>query len=405
MDSLINAAAAALAHGDPLQALKRVALREDPPALALRGIAMAQLGDFGRSRTLLRAAARAFGPAEALARARCVVAQAEVALASRDLAAWSVEDLAGARALLEARGDRTNAAHAGYLEMRRLVLIGRLDEAEQGLSALDPAPLPPALRAAHGLVVASLAMRRWRATAAREALEQVRRDAAQAGIPFLTGEVEALARRLDAPAARLIAGCEERPVDFAGIEALGRSGALIVDGFGHLARKGESVVNLARRPVLFELLRALAEAWPADVSRQTLAARAFGAREVDESHRVRLRVEIGRLRGLLGGLGEISATRRGFALSARQAPIVAVLARPAEGRHAVVLALLSDGEAWSSTALAIALDASPRTIQRALEVLAAAGEIAPIGRGRARRWTIAPPLATSLLLPPDIRVG
>src|SRR5215210_1953870 len=108
MDSLINAAARALAAGDPIGALKRVALRDDAPALALRGIAMAQLGNLPRAKALLRGAARAFGPKEAVARARCVVAEAEVAFASRDLG-WSPTALAAARATLEARGDRVNA--------------------------------------------------------------------------------------------------------------------------------------------------------------------------------------------------------------------------------------------------------------------------------------------------------
>ncbi|HEU5194094.1 MAG TPA: helix-turn-helix domain-containing protein, partial [Methylomirabilota bacterium] len=85
MDTLIAAAAHALAAGDPLGALKRIALRDDAPALALRGIAMAQLGDFVRAKRLLRRAARTFPPSEAVARARCVVAEAEIALVSRDL--------------------------------------------------------------------------------------------------------------------------------------------------------------------------------------------------------------------------------------------------------------------------------------------------------------------------------
>ena len=143
MDSLITAAARALAAGDPLGALKRVALRDDAPALALRGIAMAQLGDLVRAKALLRSAARAFGPKEAVARARCVVAEAEIALVSRDLA-WPAKALDAARATLEAHGDRVNAAHARYLEVRRLLLIGRLDEAERTLAELDPAPFPPA---------------------------------------------------------------------------------------------------------------------------------------------------------------------------------------------------------------------------------------------------------------------
>ena len=151
MDSLITAAARALASGDPIGALKRVALRDDAPALALRGIAMAQLGQLGRAKELLRSAARAFGAKEPLSRARCVVAEAEIALVSRDLD-WSAKALDSARATLEAHGDRGNLAHARYLEVRRLLLIGRLDEAERGLASLDPATLPPASRVVHELV-------------------------------------------------------------------------------------------------------------------------------------------------------------------------------------------------------------------------------------------------------------
>src|SRR5690348_4511120 len=159
MDSLITAAGRALAAGDPLGALKRVALRDDAPALALRGIAMAQLGDLARARVLLRRAARAFGPREAVARARCVVAEAEIALVSRELG-WPARTLETARTTLEAHGDLANAAHARTLEVRRLLLIGRLDEAERSLVALDPAPLPPASRANHALAAAGLAIRR-----------------------------------------------------------------------------------------------------------------------------------------------------------------------------------------------------------------------------------------------------
>src|SRR5262244_616506 len=168
MDSLITAAARALAAGDPIGALNRVALREDAPALALRGIAMAQLGDLAKAKALLRRAARAFGPREAVARARCIVAEAEIALVSRDLG-WPAKALAAARATLEAHGDRVNAAHARYLEVRRLLLIGRLDAAERQLAGLDPSTLPPALRAAHALVVAGIAMRRVQSRPARAA--------------------------------------------------------------------------------------------------------------------------------------------------------------------------------------------------------------------------------------------
>src|SRR5690349_15597901 len=170
MDSLITAAARALRHGDPLAALKRVALRDDPPALALRGIAMAQLGDLARARDLLRKAGQAFGTKEPAARARCQVAQAEVALVSRDLG-QPMDGLRPARAALEAHGDRANAAHAGTLMARRLLLIGRLDEAEQVLGELDPADLPPVSLAGYWLVAAGIAMRRVRTEPARMAIE------------------------------------------------------------------------------------------------------------------------------------------------------------------------------------------------------------------------------------------
>src|SRR5215475_4067442 len=201
MDSLITAAARALAAGDPLGALERVSLRDDAPALALRGIAMAQLGDLVRAKALVRRAARAFGPKEAAARARCVVAEAEIALVSRDLG-WPAKALDAARATLEAHGDRVNAAHARYLEIRRLLLIGRLDEAERRLAALDPAPLPPASRTVHELAVAGIAMRRLETKSARAALARAERAARHAGIPALTAEVEAAGHVLDTPAAR-----------------------------------------------------------------------------------------------------------------------------------------------------------------------------------------------------------
>jgi len=400
MDSLITAAGRALAAGDPLGALKRVALRDDAPALALRGIAMAQLGDFVRAKALLKSAARAFGPKEAVARARCVVAEAEIALVSRDLG-WPAKALDAARATLEAHGDRVNAAHARNLGVRRLLLIGRLDEAEQALADLDPASFPPAFRAAHELAVAGIAMRRLRTEAARAALAAARRAARDAAIPALTAEVESASLALDAPAARLIARGEERLLLLEKVEALLTSKALVIDACRYVVRCVDTVVSLATRPVLFALVRALAEAWPGDVPRSTLLARAFRAKHADESHRARLRVEIGRLRAELRHLADVSATKAGFALSPRNKREVVVLAPPVEEQHAAVLAFLADGESWSSSALAIALDASPRTVQRALEELAAAGKVQWFGRGRARRWMtpLVPGFPTILLLP------
>src|SRR5256886_10033309 len=235
MDSLITAAARALAAGDPLGALKRVALRDDAPALALRGIAMAQLGDLIRAKALLRSAARAFGPRESVARARCVVAEAEIALASRDLG-WPAKALDAARATLEEQGDRANAAHARYLEARRLLLIGRIDEAERTLAELDPAPFSPASRTVHELVVAGIAMRRLRTKTARAALARAERAARLAGIPALTAEVESAVRVLSMPAARLIASGEERLLLLDDVEALLASNAFVVDAWRHVVR-------------------------------------------------------------------------------------------------------------------------------------------------------------------------
>jgi DNA-binding transcriptional ArsR family regulator len=405
MDSLITAAARALAAGDPLGALKRVALRDDAPALALRGIAMAQLGDLVRAKVLLRSAARAFGPKEAVARARCVVAEAEIALASRDLG-WPIKALDAARVTLEEHGDRLNAAHARYLEVRRLLLIGSLDEAEQTLAELDPAPFPPASRAAHELVVAGIAIRRLRTEVARAALARAERAARQARIPALTAEVESASLVLNTPAARLIAGGEERLLLLEEVEALLGSDAFVVDACRHAVREGGTVISLATRPVLFSIARSLGEAWPGDVPRDVLLARAFGARLADESHRARLRVEVGRLRRMLRSLADVSATQRGFRLAPRHAHQVAVLAQPVEDEHAAVLAFLADGESWSSSALALALGTSQRTVQRTLDALAEAGKVQSFGRARARRWITpsVPGFTTTLLLPASLPI-
>jgi hypothetical protein len=400
VDSLITAAARALAIGDPLGALKRIALREDAPALALRGIALAQLGDLARARALLHRAARRYGAREALARARCLVAEAEIALAARDLN-WSARSLSSARATLAAHGDRVNAAHARYLQIRHLLLIGRLDEAEGSLGRLPPKGLPPALRAVHELLRAGIALRRIRASSARSALARAARAARQSGIAALEAEVDAAFRTLTTPAARLIAGGTVRELRLGEVEAVLSSRALIVDACRFSIREAGTEIALARRPVLFTLARQLAEAWPADVPREVLVARAFRARHADESYRARLRVEVGRLRRALRALTDIVATPSGFALVPRRARRVLVLARPLEERHAPMLALLTDGESWSSSSLALALGASPRTVQRALESLVTAGKVQALGRGRARRWMSAPlaGITTALLLP------
>jgi hypothetical protein len=404
MDSLITAAARALAAGDPIGALKLVALRNDAPGLALRGIAMAQLGDHARARELLRSATRAFNPREAVAKARCIVAEAEIALVSRDLK-WTVKTLDAARVTLEEHGDRANAAHARYLEIRRLLLVGKLDEAERALTKV-PASVPLALKITHELIVAGIALRRLHTKAARAALARAGRAARRAAIPALTAEVGSALEVLNTPAARLIAKGKERLLLLDEVEAILASKALIVDGCRHVVRQRDELIRLAKRPVLFALARVLAQAWPEDVPRDELVAHAFRLRLADESHRARLRVEIGRLRRLLRALAGVQATPRGFRLTPHNAREVVVLARPIEEKHAGVLAFLGDGESWSTSALAQALGASQRTVQRSLDSLAAAGKVQSVGRGRARRWMTPPAVGftTTLLLPAALPV-
>ena len=405
MDSMIAAAARALAAGDPFAALNRVALRDDATALALRGIAMAQLGDLERARSLLRRAAKTFGPREPVARARCVVAEAEIALVTRDLG-WPVDALEAALATLLQHGDVVNAAHARHLAARRFLLTGRLDDAERAIADLDVSQFPPASRAAFELVVAGIALRRLHTRLAREALTRARDAATAAGIASLLAEVERASLVLETPAARLIRGGAEQTLLLVEVEDVLASEALIVDACRNAVRQSGVSIALATRPVLFALARALGEAWPNDVARDELLARAFGARYVDDSHRARLRVEIGRLRAALRGAADIRSTKRGFALVPRRASDVVVLARPFDEEHASVLALLDDGESWSTSALASALGASQRTVQRALEALAREGKVQPFGQGRARRWVM-PPMSgftTTLLLPASLPI-
>lgn len=400
MDPVIAAAARALAAGDALAALKRVALRDDPPALAIRGIAMARIGDLGRARELLRTAARGFGRREPVARARCRLAEAEIALVTRDLTG-ALAALAPVRQVLAMHGDHANAAHAACQEARLLLLIGRLDTAERVLAGIALRDLPAAARPGYWLVVAGIAMRRVRAEPARAALRRAERAAQNAAIPALMAEVDQARRGFDAPAARVIADGATHPLTLAGVEALYASGALVADACRSVLRMGGVTVALGARPVLFGLLRTLAEAWPGDAPRELLLKRVFGARHADDSHRARLRVEIGRLRAMLAPVAGVAATVRGFRLDPSGGAGVAVLVPPVEGAHGQVLALLADGEGWSSSALALALGISPRTVQRALGPLASDGKIDSFGRGPARRWTLrtVPGFPTSLLLP------
>jgi hypothetical protein len=405
MDSLIAASARALAAGDALGALKRVALRDDPPALALRGIAMAQLGEHARARELLRRAARGFGAHEELARARCVVAEAEVALAVRDLGGSS-RALTAAVDTLVAHADHANALQAQLIAARRLLLLGRLDDAGAALAALNGRSLSPPLAAVAELTAAELALRSLHIAPARAALARAHDAARRAGVPALLAEVTEARAAFDRPAARRLSADGDQPLRLDEVAALLDSDALVLDA----CRRGLGAAGawqpLARRPVLFALARALAEAWPGDADRESLIAGAFRTARPDDSHRARLRVEIGRLRALVKPMATIEATARGFILRPLGERAVAVLAPPIAGDQASLLALLSDGAPWSTSALALALGDSQRTVQRALGELESAGRVRSIGRARAQRW-LAPPLAgftTILLLPAALQM-
>ncbi|NUO53178.1 MAG: helix-turn-helix domain-containing protein [Polyangiaceae bacterium] len=400
MDSSIAAAARALRAGDPLGALKRVALRDDPPALALRGIAVAQLGEHARARELFRRAVRGFGASDEIARARCVVAEAEVALAMRDLRSSS-KDLDRAGETLAARGDQSNAIFARLLAVRRLILLGRVADAGAALAKVELDGAPPVLVAIASLATAELALRQARAAPAREAFERAHHASKAARIDALSAEIEKATAALTKPAARLVRGAERHQLKLDEVEALLASPALVVDATRRVVACRGVVRSLRRRPVLFELLRTLAEATPSDVSREELILRAFGARRVNESHRVRLRVELGRLRRQLDGMALIDSTPRGFSLVVDDERAAVVLEPPIDGQDASLLALLADGEAWSTSALALALGRSQRSVQRALADLENAGEVRSIGKARARRWLTpsSSEFTTSLLLP------
>ena len=404
MDSLISAAARALAAGDALTALQRVALRDDPPALALRGIAMAQLGEHPRARELLRRAARGFGAHEPIARARCVVAEAEVALALRDLGG-PTHALMAAATTLQAHGDLANALQARLVAARKLILLGKLDEATAALASAqttDPTTRrPPSLIAVAELAAAELALRSLHIDTARAALQRAQLAANQSGVPALQAEVAQAHALLHQPAARRLTNGAEQMLRLEDVAVLLASPTLVVDACRHGVRAGDIWQPLARRPVLFALLCGLAEAWPGDADREVLIANVFRTRHPDETHRARLRVEIGRLRALIAPLAGVEATARGFVLKPHGGRDVAVLSPPVDGEQGALLALLADGATWSTSALALALGDSQRTVQRALADLEATGRVRAIGQARARRWLAASLVGftTILLLP------
>ncbi len=242
MDSLIVAAGRALSLGDPLGALKRVALRDDPPALALRGIAMAQLGELDRARELLRRAARGFGSSEPLSRARCVTAEAEVALAARDLT-WSPRALETSLTVLRRYDDQVNVLHARSLQIRRLLLVGRIDRAEQALASTDWKGSPPALQAMFELARADVALRRVQTREAKTALVRARVASERAGIPALIAEVKTASLLLEVPSARSLERGVDRPLVLAEVEALLDSDDLVIDACRRTVRVARRIIS------------------------------------------------------------------------------------------------------------------------------------------------------------------
>jgi hypothetical protein len=371
MDSAISTAARALSVGDALLALKYVALRSDPPALALRGIAMAQLSELKAARQLLRRAARGFGDAEPTARARCVVAEAEVALALRDFA--GEQRLEDAVRLLARRADVANAALGRLIQVRRRVWLGQVEEAETTLARLSLSGAPPRFVALASLIGADIAIKRAQASAAEQALLRAHAAAREAHIPALLAEVEEARRRLAAPVARLVDAQGTRLVRLAELEGLSDSNQLLLDTCRRELRWGRQLTSLVTRPLLLELLTALAERAPQGVERDALIARVFGAKRSNDSHRVRLRVEVGRLRRLVEKHAELVATAEGYALLPRAGRRLVRLLPVDDAEGSALWALLQGGEAWATSALAAALGKSQRAVQRALAELEAAG--------------------------------
>jgi hypothetical protein len=399
MDAHVALAARALREGDALSALKHVALHDDPPALALRGIAFAQLGELKQAQALLSRAARAFA-ANSLERARCVLAEAEIRLAARELERAG-RGLAAAIATFRAKNEPGNAVHGQLLAARRLVLLGQLVEAESIMAEVDVKTAHPMLAARAALVSYELALRRGDAALAKRALQRGWAAAQRARIPALLAEIERAGHELEKPVARLLEAGEDRPLLLAEVAQVFARRALVVDACRRSIRRGDRSVAFSQRPVLFALLRTLAQAFPGDASRELLIREAFGGVRVDPSHRVRLRVELARLRKTLSGFAAIQATPSGFVLKPRAQEPVVVLAPPVEGAGGAVLALLADGESWSTSSLAHSLGTSQRAVQRSLSSLERAGQARALGRGRARRWLLATPgpFATTLLLP------
>jgi tetratricopeptide (TPR) repeat protein len=397
MDSALEHAARALARFEPLAALQGVALREDTEALALRGIALAQLGEFQSSRRLLDRASKGFGSREPLQRARCLLASAEVLLALRDTKA-ALRRLETALDAFQVSRDRDNTVFTRLQLARLFLLTGKLDECERALKRADVTRAAPSRRALHAMLRADLALRRSRIGEARIAFREAYRAARSARILPLLAEIERAQQALDSPVATLSTNSQERTLTRAELCTRSDRNELLIDAARKRIQSGDAAVELRSRPVLFALLLTLAERFPAGAARGELITNAFGMKRGSDSLRARLRVELARLRRLLRPFASIEATDLGFRL--RTEARVAVVKPLKSGPDDAVLALLVDGEAWPTSALATALGTSQRSVQRSLNALSARGAVRAFGRGRMQRWrlALASDSATSLLL-------
>jgi len=396
VDAPLTAAARALALGDALSALKWLGLRTDAAARAMRGAALSQLGEFARAKAQLRAALRALGPGDGLLRARCLAAEAEIALSLGDLH-WSAEPVARAVAELEAAGDSRNAAYLQLVAARAALRLGRPEDAERLLRHAKLAPAAPLERTFAELVRVELAAKRGDPDVLTAALASASAAADRAAIPALVSEVARIRDHYEGPTAVITSRGKARTASFCEVCALGRSADVVIDGGGREVRSSGDCISFARRPVLFELLRILAEAWPEAVSRDLLIKRAFGARRLNESHRIRLRVEVGRLRKFVRRRLAVIAKEPGYALFANHE--VALVMPLEESPASRVLSLMHGGEPWSASSLALALGVSERTVQRSLGELQSAGKVGATGNGRGRRWVRLFEIPTDLLLP------
>jgi hypothetical protein len=396
LDDALVRAGLAIARGDPLGAITATGVRDDPHALAIRGIALSQLHEFPQARALLERAADAFAREDdPLHRARAVAALAEITAAERDLARAAAM-LGEAADALRAHGDATNAAWVELVIARLRLFDGDMDAAHAHIARAEVDVRErgtASVRAAVHLARSEAAMRAMRAELARRTLIEARTWSDRAGNDVLSTEIARLEEALVAPIAVEVRDGRRTPIDLHRVESLlaprvlGGSRFLVVDAMRRRVTIDSIVAaDLRTRPVLLALLVALARAWPSARPPNELVLEAFGARAMNESHRARLRVEIGRLRRVLAPSATVEAHDRGFRLKLRHGDDLALLEPIETGEAASLRALLADGEAWPVKSLAGALGLGARTVQRALVALCDAGEVRAIGNARARRY-------------------